>query len=326
MKKIPVILILASICVMPRMHTGQEVIEEIAAIVNDDIITVNECREQYNIIIDQLRAQQLSQEEFDAERKNIRDNLLDIMIREMLLLQEARAMNLNISEELRASIEAIKKENNLATDADLRKALEQQGVSYEVWIKQYEETLLRQAVMYSEVDRLIVMDDSEIVQYYRLHPDEFTVPTEYTLLGIYLAQGTASTDEIAARRSEISAKIQTADFSEVAAEHSDPPLNETKGDMGGSFKAGELDRTLEEAIENLNVGEVSAWTEARNGWYLLKLEDKTESHLQAFEDIRDDVEQRLYMEKREEKLEEYIVDLRDRSYVRILRPNPFDYF
>jgi parvulin-like peptidyl-prolyl isomerase len=100
-------------------------------------------------------------------------------------------------------------------------------------------------------------------------------------------------------------------------------MKESKGDLG-TFKAGELDKSLESAVEKLKSGEVGAWVNNKNGWYLINLVEKKDSALRPFEDARKEVEEKIYNRKRAEKGDVYIKTLRERSYVRILKPDPLD--
>jgi len=301
---------------------GQEVIEEIVAVVNEDIITLTDYREQFAMAEAQLRAQQMPQEEYDKQFATLKRDLLDSMITEILLLQKARELGLNVTEQLKAMIEKIKQENNMSSDADLRRAVEQQGMPYEIWLKQYEEGMMRQAVLYTEVERAIVLEDSEIVQYYKKNPAEFTVPTEYKLQAVYLATEGRAPEECEALKAAVDAKLKGgALFADTAAELSDPPIKENRGDLG-TFKAGELEKTLESAVEKLKAGETGAWVNTSNGWYLLQLMERTDTHLRPFEDARREVEERIYNEKRAIKGAEYIKTLHERSYIKVLIPDP----
>ena len=304
---------------------GQEVVEEIVAVVNDDIITLSEFREQFDMRVADLRGQQLSQQQYDQKYTDLKKGLLELMITELLLLQKAKELDLNVSEQLKGMIERIKTENNMTSDTDLRRAVEQQGISYEMWLKQYEEGMKRQAVIFTEVERTIVLEDSEVVQYYKKNPAEFTMPMEYKLRAVYLATEGRTAEECEALKAAADAKVKAGGaFADVAGELSDPPMKEAKGELG-SFKAGELDKTLETAVEKLKAGETSAWVNTKNGWYLLQLVEKKDSYVRAFEDIRKEVEEKLFNEKRAVKGDEYIKTLRERSYVKILKPNPLDY-
>lgn len=324
MKKIPAVLVIFGALAAAVPFSGQEVVEEIVAVVNDDIITLSEYREQYQLALSQLRAMQLSSEEYEKQLQLFKSQLLEAMITDLLILQKAREMNINVAEQLKGTIDKIKADNNMTSDDDLRRAVEQQGLPYEAWLKEYEETILKQAVMFSEVERSIALDDAEIVKYYRENPEEFTVPTEYKLHAIYLGTEGRGAEELEALEARIDERLKAGvAFADIAAELSDPPMKEAKGDLG-TFKQGELDETLEEAVAKLEAGGTSPWIFARNGWYLLRLEEKKASHLMTFEEARKTVEEMLYNRKRAETGEEYIKTLREKSYVKILRPNPLD--
>ncbi len=93
---------------------GQEVVEEIVALVNDDIITLSElpgrcssCR------LAQLRAQAPSAEEYDKAAVEVKKGLLDFMITDLLLLQKAKELGLNVQEQIKGMIQNLMKENNI---------------------------------------------------------------------------------------------------------------------------------------------------------------------------------------------------------------------
>jgi len=303
---------------------GQEVVEEIVALVNDDVITLSDYRAQFEMTMARLRSAGLPPEEYDKQYALIKKELLESMITEMLLLQKAEELGLNVGEQVKAWLQKIKEDNNLATDADLRRAVEQQGMSYETFLKQYEEGMMREGVIYTEVARAIVLDDAEIVQYYKKNPAEFTTPTEYKLNAIYLAAETRSAEENEALKAAVDAKLKGgAPFADTAAELSDPPMKDAKGELG-TFKHGELDPTLETAVEKLKAGETSAWVSTKNGWYLLQLTEKKESALRSFDEARKEVEDKLYNQKRAVKTEGYVKKLREQSYVKILKPDPLE--
>jgi len=325
MKKVLALLIALAASGAAPAAAAPQVVEEIVAIVNDDIITLSQYKQQYEVQIQQLKAQNLPAEQYDKQYRLLKSELLNAIITETLVLQQAKEKNLNVAEELKNNLAAIKKENNFTSDEDLRRAVQQGGISYEQWLKQYEESLLKQMLMVSEVYRSIVLDESEVVQYYKQHPQEFTVPTEYKLRAVYLAAEGRTSEAIAAVKAEIDAKLKAGEaFPDVAGALSDPPMKEAKGDLG-TFKRGELDKTLEEAVDKLKAGEVSPWVESKNGFYLLKVEERKESYLRTFDDCRSAIQGMLLDGKRQKKSDEYIASLREKSYIKILKPNPLEF-
>ena len=322
MRKRTSVFALFGLAAVLSLAAGQ-VVEEIVAIVNVDIITLSQYKEQYDSTVQQMRAA-LQGEEYEKQYAMLKKEMLNMMITDLLLMQQAKEKDLNVGEQLKAAVESIKKENNIASDDDLRRGLQQQGMDYDQWIKQLEDNMLKQGVIYSEVDRSIVLDDSEIIGYYRLHPQEFTEPEEYKIRAVYLSTEGKAPAALEEKKKEIGDKVKAGEpFNVLAKDYSDGPAKESEGDLG-KFKKGELDKALELAVSKLKAGETSGWVETKNGWYLLKLEEKKDSRLMTFEEVKKNVEENLFVQKKDKKLEEYLKGLKEKSYIKILKPNPLD--
>ena len=301
---------------------GQKVVEAIIAIVNDEVITISEFKTQYDTMYEAMRAQTGGGEEFTRTWIDYKKTILDTMITNKLLIQEGRKLRINLDEAVRESMERIKEDYNITTDAEFVRALQQQGLSYEQFRKQMEDNILMQQVIRSEVGMSIVLDDAELVDYYKKNPEEFVVPAQYKVRAIYIAGEGKSADEIEAKKSEIDQKLDAGeDMAAVASEHSEGPEKETGGDIG-TMVSGQMASELEDVVKELQDGEIAPWIEFRGGWFRMKLEEKTESTLKTFEDARKDIEQKMYGQLQQEKTLEYLKRLKARSYIKILVPNP----
>ncbi len=300
---------------------GQDLVEAIVAVVNDDIVTLSQYKQEYTSRVRMLRAQ-LQGEELSQQQELLKENLLESLITDLLLLQEARKLDLNVAEQVKMTIENIKRENNLTSDEQLQRALAQQGITYEDFVKQMEQNMLKQNIIFSEVGRKIVIDDSEIVSYYKVHQEDFIDPIEYTLKMIYIAQEGKSSEEIESKKEQIDQKLEAnEDFGQVATEFSEGPEKDSQGDLG-SYKKGELQGDLEQAIEGLEVDNLTPWLNMQGAWYRLKLVEKKDRRLREFQEVRKEIEGLIFEERQQEELERYMIDIRKRSYIKILIANP----
>jgi parvulin-like peptidyl-prolyl isomerase len=300
---------------------GQDLVEAIVAVVNDDIITLSEYKQEYDSRVRMLRAQ-LQGEQLSQQQEILKENLLESMITDLLLLQEASKLGLNVSEQVRMTLENIKRENKLTSDEQLQKALAQQGIVYEDFVKQMEQNMLKQNIIFSEVGRKIAIDDSEIVSYYKVHREDFIEPIEYTLKMIYIAQEGKSPEEIESMKVQIDQKLEAnEDFGQVATEFSEGPEKDSQGDLG-SYKKGELQKDLEQAIEGLEVGNITPWLNMQGAWTRLKLVEKKNRRLKDFQEVRKDIEGIIFEERQQEELEKYMSDIRNKSYIKILIDTP----
>jgi peptidyl-prolyl cis-trans isomerase SurA len=300
---------------------AQQVVDEIVAVVNDDIITLSQYKARYDLMV-QAATAQLQGADRDKQIEAIKKGLLDQMVSDLLLLQMAKDRQIDPKEQLKLYVENIKKQNNMESDDDLRAAVTREGLDYNVWLKQTEEDIMRQAVIYTEVDRHIAIDDAETVSYYKSHLDRFVEPAEYKLRAIVLTQEGADEAGLETKKKEILDKLAAAgDFSALAAEYNQAPLKESKGDLG-KIKKTELEATLEQAAAKLKAGEVSPWVKARSGWYLLKLEERQDSRQKTYEEVKQNVENFLFQQKKTKALTIFFDKQKAGNYVKILRPNP----
>ena len=315
--RLPLLLFVAAVAI----GAAHQVVEEIVAIVNDEVITFTQYKHEYDLRIQAAQAQ-FKGEELDKVVAQIKSGLLDAMVTDALLLQMAKEKNMNVSDQMKMAIENIKKENSIESDDDLKRAVRSQGLEWESWLKQMEENIQRQSIVYSEVNRTIVLDDAEIVDYYKKHAADFVVPEEYKLRAIYLSTTEAADSALEAKKKEIDDKIKAGgDFAEISGASSDAPVKASKGDLG-TLKKTEMDKTLLAAVEKLKKGDMSPWVQAKNGLYLLKLEDKKDSKQLTFEEARKQIEDRTFGEKQGAKLAQFLDTLKKKSYIKILKPNP----
>jgi len=303
---------------------AQEVVEAIVAIVNDEFISLSDYKQRHDNFYRLLR-DQLQGEEFTTQYEAFKSRLMDDMITEVLLLQEARNMGIDATEQVTARIDLIKEENEFTSTEQLIQALNQENINFETWKKNLEVQILQQMVFGSEVGRNIVVDDSELIEYYNLHLEDFREPEEYTLKAIYISSDGKSEEDVQAKKQEIDEKIAAGeDMSILAAQYGEGPEKDAQGDLGNLIK-GQMLPNMEQAVEGLKIGELTTWIEMPNGWYLLRLEDKKESRIKAFEEVRDEIESALFEEKSGTGIRKYLDELKSRSFIKILIPNPLDY-
>ena len=307
---------------------GQEVVDAIVAIVNDDIITVSDYLVEHDTLYELLRAQ-LQGGEFTKQYEKEKEGLLERMITELLLLQEAMRQDIrstaDIDGQIRGIVDNIKEQYNIESDEDFKRMMAQQGMDYDAWIAQQEKSILQQSLIFSEVGRSIAIDETDVVNYYDLHPEEFTELPSYKLRGIYISSEDKNDEDAQAKMEEIDRKIaEGEELESLASEYSEGPEKESQGDIG-TYKKGEMDKNLEQAVENLEEGDLTSWIDVPTGWFLLKLDEKTESRLKEFEEVKKEIENQLFLQEQQVRIQDYLEDLKKRSYINILIPDPLKY-
>jgi len=104
-----------------------------------------------------------------------------------------------------------------------------------------------------------------------------------------------------------------ADFAEVANRYSDCAGN---GGELGWFPRGEMVDEFERVVFDLPVGTISGIFRTEFGFHIAKVIDRKPEGIRAFADVKDEIEEILWREKRDKALEDYLDRLRATAEVR----------
>ena len=146
--------------------------------------------------------------------------------------------------------------------------------------------------------------EADVKAYYEDNKDKFVTGESVNASHILV-----STEEEAI---DVLAKISGGEmtFEEAAQTYSSCPSKEAGGNLG-DFGRGQMVPEFDAAVFAMNVGEVTATpVKTQFGYHLIKLNAKTESKALDYNEIRADLEQMMYGEKRREAYERKINQLK----------------
>ena len=151
-----------------------QLVDGIAAIVNDDIITITEVREAMLPETEQL-SRQYSGFALDQQVKASFKRTLTGLVDVQLQLARARHLNLRVSDEdVNQQIDALKKQNDVA-DEQFLQLLKTRGLTLEMYKKQVAESLLITKVVNAEVRSRLTVLDTELQEAYRAKQQQYQV-------------------------------------------------------------------------------------------------------------------------------------------------------
>jgi parvulin-like peptidyl-prolyl isomerase len=293
-----------------------ETVEEIYAVINGEVITGSEL---IKFEADMLRSMQsqLEGERLEQAKLELKKDLLNKFIEQKLLLSRIKEKSYDVSSDVEAIIQEIKKQNNLATDEDLKKVLQAEGIEFGAWKEQWKDRRKQERLIWDEVGSKIKIDNPQIMEYYRKNLDQFTIPAELTLNCIFLNKN-ADGQKPQKKMDQVTAELKPGLFEQIAKRYSELPdaLNSM---TLGKFKKGELDNKLETVALKLKKDEYSDWIETASGWYIIQLADFSADRLQEVGEIREEIIQKLREEQQQVKLKDYIEQLKKESYIKILK-------
>ena len=308
---------LAAVSLLAGEAASAETLERIVAKVNGQIITLTQLEAEVQTTFERLGPAPTPEEE-QTRRERVREETLNRMVDNMLVLQVAEERGLRVParffEEWK---KGVMEQMKLTSEEEFLRQVELQGTSVDVIKKQFEENLLLQEVRRSEVDSKVSVSEPEIGDRYREHIAEYTEPAKVRLREIVVKFDSANEVDQGQKARRLLQEIrQGADFAEVARMHSESSSREAGGDLG-FFEKGELTEALEKAAFALSPGEASDVIRMESSFYILRIEEKVEEKVKPIEDVRSEVADAIFQEKMGTQLEKYITQLRERAIIEI---------
>lgn len=172
---------------------------------------------------------------------------------------------------------------------------------YKASLAQVEKDLLTQMTI-NKVLSEVTITDEDAKKYYDEHKNEFEQPATVSAKHILV-----DNEDLC---SEIKDKIENGElsFEEAAKQYSSCPSKEQGGELG-VFGRGMMVPEFEEAAFALELEKVSEPVQTQFGYHLIKVNAKNEPKASEFEDVKNQIVQRLIQEGQEKKYLDLMKDL-----------------
>lgn len=345
MKKLTVIF--ACLICLPALAADQ-VVEEIIARVNNQIITRSEFARSKDQLRDEVKQQDPNNADkayADKEKDVLRD-----LIDQQLLLEKGKDLGLSADTDLVKQLDQMRKDMKLPDLDALEKEAEKQGISWEDFKQQQKNQIITRKVIGEEVGGHLSITKEEEQKFYDEHKTEMEQPEYIRLAEILVAPKTAqpsitpadsnapagstpagssspaedaakqASDEAALAAAEAKAKDllkqikDGANFEDIAKKYSDGPSAADGGELG-MFKRGQLAKQLEDTTFAMKAGEVSDVIHTKQGYVILKVIDHQQAGVPPMKDILPKIQDALYYQKLQPALRAYLTKLREDAYI-----------
>lgn len=297
------------------------VVEKIAAVVGEDIVLSSEVEEHATPFMQEISAIP-NPTQRAARASALRREILDRLVDERLIIQQAAELKLSVSsEDVDRSIEQIKKENGGLTDAQLSSELAKAGQSMASYRQEIKKQIMRYRVINIAVGSKVTVSDNDVQSYYDGHMksgDHVQVRASHIFLSIPENADalTLKTKEKLAQELLERAKAGE-EFAKLAKEFSqDPATREEGGDLG-YFGRDMLPKPIEEMVFAMKPGEVRGPVRADRGLHVIKLIDRRTKEVKPLADVKEELRGQLRQKEMERQTKNFLTDLRKRTLVEI---------
>ncbi len=295
-----------------------KVIDKIAIIVNNRAVTLHELEKIYQVRSSELY-RKYAGEELAKRLKELKKQVIEDKLNELLLLEKASQEGITISDEMMNDfIRGLMKQNNIETEEQFNDILMQQmGMTLEEFKKTQKTQYIARTVIQQFVINKIVIDEAEMRAYYDDHIKEFQTPFTYSIQEIVLYFEPSTKQFVEQRARSILSDIKTGkiDFSTAVSLYSEASSKELNGELK-NLKLGDLNPAIEKAAISLNVGDVTL-VELSDSIHIIKLIEKKEPEPLPFEKVKSKIENKLRQPLVQDKINEFLKKLKSIYYVRI---------
>ncbi len=293
---------------------------------NDAVATVDGVgisREKFENAVEQTRQSFQMQGQMipETDLEEFRAEILDQMIAEELIYQEALKQGLEVSDEaVESQFQQIR--DQFGTDEAWQQALDANNTSEAELREQIRRNDLIQRVISNAVEETVEVTEAEIREFYDDNPEFFDQGQQVTARHIIITTQGMSDEEVAQARERIESireeLLAGADFAELAREHSEDGSAQQGGDLG-TFGPGQMVPEFEQAAFGLEEGEISEVVRTQFGFHIIQVTERMDSGMIAIEDVSQSIELYLGQVRQADALEEYVDRLREEADIVIHR-------
>ncbi len=302
------------------LRAAPDVVDGVAALVNDDVITFSQVRELVAPRERSLRSTYSGQELIDKVREARKGALQDLIDRQ-LILQEFKKKDFTIPQHIidERVDEIVRNEFGGDRQAFIR-TLQAQGYTMTKFREAERDKIIVQAMRFQNVKSDFIVSPAKVGTLYTTSKQELTTPEKVHLWMIAINKSTSlspgEADPQRAMAQEIHDKlVKGGKFDQLAQMYSSDTTSKTGGDWG------EIDRTtLNPALTNaafkLESNKISPIIDNGSCYYILKVTDKKAAVTKPLGDVRGDLEKKIFSAERERMQDQWLAGLRQKAFIK----------
>jgi parvulin-like peptidyl-prolyl isomerase len=258
----------------------------------------------------------------EEKRERYRPQAMDMLLEDELLYQYALKIGMEVkASRLKDEVKATVK--RLGGRATFGKALQQYGLTEDEYKESMARTILIQRVKSEEIDLIAIPLIEDVEEHYKKNKKMYKRPASKKLSHILLKVDPSATTEAWDERLEKAEELRDLilggePFYDVAWDNSDGPFKVKGGDLGVLHR-GRLDPALEDAIWDLEEGELSEVVRTIYGFHIVRIEEIHEPQQLSLEDVSTKISLELTTNKKAALLNTILSDMKASSTIEMIK-------
>jgi parvulin-like peptidyl-prolyl isomerase len=299
--------------------SAAQLLEAIVIRVGDRVVTRTQYSRRLHDAFIEFEQTSTSPAEVATKKEELRKNLPNDLIAELLIKDRADRLGLSVSaDEVKEAMNRLKEQYGMKSEQDFEESLRKSGMARADMEARLRDTILMNKVFGRELRSREDLTDKELRDRYDREKERYRLPERARLREIVVVKPDDPSKVEAARQraNSLAAQARTGDFAKLATTSSDAGTKEKGGDMG-EVARGELLPDLDKAVFNATAGAVLGPIETKSGWHILKVETRLPSEVPAFESVKDRLRKDASEDAWQRDYKAYIERLRKDAFIQI---------
>ena len=312
------ILAAAALCAPAVARAEARLLDRVAAVVNDEMIPYSEVLERAAPEIAALESEGQATAE---KRRSALRHALDELIADRLLVAEEHNAGVEVTDqEVEMAVDDVRRQNNMDS-ATFERALAAKGQSFTSFKDKMRRDLAAMKLIGQKVRSKIKVTDEDVKAEYarqaKLDQQDVEVHARHIVIQV-AKDASKEVEREAYERALALAKRARAgeDFQALARQYSEGPSKADGGDVG-FFKRGEMVAAFDQVAFSLKPGEVSDPVRSPFGWHVIQVVERRAGAPKPFDQVKDQLKDRLWREQMQRHTEQYVADLRKQAVVEV---------
>ena len=294
-----------------------EVIDRIVAEVNDQSITNSEIENAMKPLVQEFKTDRGDKTELDKKMNEARKEVIERLIEEKLILQEAKRQKMGVrDEEIEERVQLIK--SKFPDEQSFQIAMSKQAVNMWELKKVYKDQIMVKKMVRQYVRGHLKITPTQIADYYQKHINDFRLPESVRASEILIKykpyEESLKTERTAAQVMDL--LNAGAEFEVVAKKYSEGPNAADGGDIGW-VERGSMTGEVDKVIFNLKEGGHSKPIKTKVGIAIFRVKSARNERFKPLETVKGEIEDMLLDQNAKMAIDKWIKELKEKAYISI---------